>query len=192
VSEAFVWLSDLIKWFGEFFPRWRIVNTTKGAVKWVWGKRVVKLGPGWHVYWPFSTQFQMYPTARQATDLRPQVVTTADNRTVLVGGLITYEIVDIEAILARTYDPEETIADIALTAFHSVCCRKTWAELRDGQTSGMLDKEIRFVARKFLGPYGVRVLKTSLTDLAPTQVMKLVTQGGGSPLITTPGDGETN
>lgn len=188
MSEAFVWLSDLVKWFAQFFPRWVIIDTTKAGVKWVWGKHVIKLGPGWHIYWPFSTQFQMYPTARQATDLRPQVITTADNKTILVGGFITYEITDIEAILARTYDPEETIADITLTAFHTVCCRQTWAELREKQTTGALDRQIRFYARKFLAPYGVRVLKTSLTDLAPTSVMKLVTQGGGAPLITTPSE----
>ena len=177
MEQAFAWLNDLIHWFAQFVPRWAIIGPTHGGCKFVWGSHVKTLGPGWHLWWPLSTHLHVYPTARQATDLRAQVITTSDDKSILVGGLITYEIKDIEAILARTYDPEETINDLALTAFHEVCCRKDWQTIKDGQKTGALDREIRESARKALERYGVRVLKTSLTDLAPCTVMKLVTHG---------------
>jgi regulator of protease activity HflC (stomatin/prohibitin superfamily) len=174
MDGALAWVSEIARWIGQFVPRWEIVDTTQGAVKFVRGSQVHKLGPGWHVYWPLTTRFNTYPIVRQATDLRPQSLVTLDDRSILVGGLIVYEIHDVEAILARTFDPDDTIKDISLSAIHDVCCQKTWDELKQGQRSGALDRELRREAKKGLDDYGVRVLKMTLTDLAPCRVLKLV------------------
>lgn len=171
---GFEWISDAVGWVGQFIPRWRIVETTRGAVKFVRGSKVVVLGPGWHVYWPVMTLFEDYPTARQGVALRAQTLVTTDDKVIAVGGLIVYEIRDLEAIVAHTFDPDETIRDITLSAIHDVCCRKTWDELKAGQRSGRLDVELRQEAAKGLGSYGVKVLKVTLTDLAPCRVLKLI------------------
>lgn len=175
MEGALAWISEIARWFGQFVPRWTIVDTTHGAVKFVRGSNVVTLSPGWHLWWPLTTNLVVYPTARQATDLRGQVLATFDDHTILVGGLIVYEIADIEAIVARTYDPEDTIKDIALSAVHDVCCQRTWEELKQEQRTGKLDRELRREAKKGLESYGVRVLKMTLTDLAPCRVFKLAT-----------------
>jgi regulator of protease activity HflC (stomatin/prohibitin superfamily) len=116
----------------------------------------------------------MYPIARQAVDLRTQTFVTSDDKSVAVGGLIVYEIKDIAAILAHTFDPEETIRDITASAIHDVCCQKSWEDLKQGQRSGSLDRELRREVAKGLDSYGVKVLKTTLTDLAPCRVLKLI------------------
>lgn len=170
LDSAFGWLSDLISWFGQFFPRWVIVPTTHGAVKFVRGHKVVTLGPGWHIYWPLLTTFMEYPTARQATDLRTQTLTTRDEKTIVVGGIIVYEIRDLEKILAHTFDAEQTIKDISMGAIHDVCARRSWAELK----APGLDVALRKEVRKRLHDYGIRVLRVTLTDLAPTRVIKLM------------------
>jgi regulator of protease activity HflC (stomatin/prohibitin superfamily) len=175
MEGAFAWVGAAVEWFGRFFPRWVIVETTAGAVKFIKGSRVVALGPGLHWYWPATTEFTVYPTARQAVNLRTQTITTTDDKTIAVGGLIVYEIVDIEAIVARTYDPEETIRDIALSAIHDVVCKCAWDDLKVAQRNGELDRELRRETRKELDKYGVRILKTTLTDMAPCRVLKLMT-----------------
>lgn len=174
MGGALAWISEIVNWIGQFVPRWIILDTTKAGVKFVRGSKVVPLGPGWHLYWPLTTIIHTYPTARQATDLRGQVFVTSDDKAIIVGGLIVYEIKDVEAILARTFDPDDTIKDISLSAIHDVCCQKTWAELREGQRSGSLDRELRREAKKELDRYGVLVLKMTLTDLAPCRVLRLV------------------
>jgi len=174
VEGAFAWLSQLIAWFAQFVPRWQIITTTHGGVKFVRGSKVVPLGPGFHVYWPLVTELIMYPIARQAVDLRTQTFVTSDDKVIAVGGLIVYEIKDIAAILAYTFDPEETIRDIAAGALHDVCCQKSWDELKAGQRNGSLNRELRKDVAKGLDSYGVKVLKTTLTDLAPCRVLKVI------------------
>ena len=120
VGGALTWLSEIIQWLGEFIPRWIIIRTTHGGVKFVRGKRVVVLYPGIRWYWPIVTELITYPTARQTTPLRAQTLTTIDGKVVAVGGMIVYEIEDIEKLLAHSYDADQTIEDLALTAISAV------------------------------------------------------------------------
>jgi regulator of protease activity HflC (stomatin/prohibitin superfamily) len=174
MEGALAWISQIAEWLGRFVPRWVILDTTMGAVKFVRGARAVPLRAGVHVYWPVTTTLQTYPTARQADGLPSQTIVTADDRAIAVGGMIVYEVDDIEKILAHTFQPEQTIRDIAMTAFHDVCCQLSWAEIKEQQRKGTLDTKLKNAAKKELEPYGVRVLKTMLTDLAPCRVIKLI------------------
>lgn len=174
MEAALAWVGQIAEWVGKFIPRWEIVDTVHGAIKFVRGARVVALGPGIHWYWPVLTEFHVYPIARQAVDLRAQTLVTTDDKVVVVGGLIVYEIEDLEKILAHTYDPDQTIRDITISAIHDVCCAMTWADLKREQQRGTLDTKLRRESQKGLSDYGVRVLKTTLTDLAPCRVLKLV------------------
>lgn len=174
MESAFSWVGAIAEWLGQWIPRWAIVRTTHGAVKFVGGKKVVPLGPGWHIYWPFRTDFVVYPTARQAVNLPNQTMETRDKRTVMVGGMIVYEVHDIAALVAYTFDPDDTVKDIAAAAIHDVCCTKTWEELQMGQQTGTLDRELKIEMKKGLTKFGVTVLRTTLTELAPCRVFKFI------------------
>ena len=174
MESAFAWIGHIVEWFGQFFPRWTIIRTTHGGVKWIRGKKVVPLKPGWHIYWPLTTDFETYPTARQAADLRTQTLMTTDGKTMVVGGLIVYEIKDIEAILAHTFDPDQTVKDIAMSAIADVLVKMSWVDIRTEQETGTLNLRLRKRVRRELTKYGVKVLKTTITDLAQTRVIKLL------------------
>jgi regulator of protease activity HflC (stomatin/prohibitin superfamily) len=174
MESAFAWIGQLVDWVGQFFPRWVIIRATHGGVKFVRGSKIVPLAPGWHLYWPLTTELLTYPTARQAADLRTQTLMTTDGKTLVVGGLIVYEIKDIAAILAHTWDPEQTIKDIALSAIHDVLVRMSWLDIRCDQEHGTLNLKLRKRVRRELDKFGVKVLKTTITDLAQTRVYKLM------------------
>lgn len=137
------------------------------------GDRIETGGAGIVWWWPAVTQFYFHPTARQSFDLRAQTITTKDNATVMVGGLISYQIDDITKAVGLTWDTDETIRDIALTVIHDVISSMTWEELRDPNNAKRLKFTLRDEARKVLEPYGVKVLKLSLTDFAKTRVLKV-------------------
>jgi regulator of protease activity HflC (stomatin/prohibitin superfamily) len=174
MDSALAWIGQIAEWIGRWIPRLEIVSVTHAAVKFRRGNEVTSLPAGLHVYWPLITEFRTYPIARQTVDLRPQKLTTKDDRTVLVGALIAYIITDIEKILAHTWDPEETLRDAALRAVTRVVLGFTWEELKQEARKGTLDTKLRKEAQKALLPYGVEVQEMSLTDLAATKVYSLV------------------
>lgn len=174
MENAFAWLGAIMEWLGAFVPRVEILPTTDGAVKFVRGSKVVPLKPGLHVYWPFTTKFIKLPVVAQTLDLRPQKLTTKDDRTVIVGGLISYEIEDIRKALAETWNVDATIKDAVLRAVTRTVLGLTWDELKEKARKGTLDTVLRNEAKRVLEDYGVRVLEMSLTDLATTKVYSLV------------------
>lgn len=174
MGAAVEWIGWVVEWFGRFVPRRLILDTTEGAVKYVGGSNPVPLAAGIHWWWPWTTKISEWPTARQSLNLRTQTILTADHRTIAVGGIVVYEVADLVQLIAYTHHADMTVADIALTAVHDVCCRLSWDDLCEGQRRGTLDTKLKNETQKALGPFGVTVLKTMLTDLAPCRVLKVV------------------
>jgi regulator of protease activity HflC (stomatin/prohibitin superfamily) len=171
---AFDWISSFIEWFGKFFPRWVILDTTEGAVKFVRGKKAIALAAGIHWYWPIMTKMQGYPTAFQADRLPSQTITTTDDKVIIVGSMISYTVDDILPLVATTHSAATTVSNLALSAVHDTCCRMSWEELKVEQRKGTLDTKLRNMAQRRLAKYGVKIDELVLIDLAPTRVLKLL------------------
>lgn len=179
MNGALEWIGRIAEWLGQLIPRLLILDTTEGAVKFVRGSKAIALGPGMHVYWPIVTRLTEFPTARQGDSLRSQTMVTTDDRVIVVEGMIIYEVSDILTLVAGTFSAAQTIKDIALTAVHDVCCQMTWEALKDEQRRGTLDTKLKNAAQKALNPYGVRVEKLMLIELAPCRVLKLIQTTSG-------------
>lgn len=174
MESALAWIGQIASWIGQWIPRWVILDPTIGAVKYVHGSRPVVLLAGIHFWWPATTTVQTYPVARQADDLRSQTIVTTDDKTVVIGGMVVYRVIDLSKLLPTTYRPEQAIKDIVLTVIHEVCGRMSWLELKTESRKGTLDTKLRNGARKQLEDYGVDVIKVQLTDLAPARVYKVM------------------
>lgn len=174
--DAFAWIGHFVEWFGQWIPRWQVLEPSLAGVKFIeGGKRVTAQIGGIVYWWPARTKLSIYPVARQANDLRAQTILTRDSKTFVVGGMIVYEVEDVVKLLSQTYDPDDSIRDIALSVIHDVCVQHDSTTLLDAVRSGTLDKDLLHEARKGLTPYGVKVRKMTLTDLAPCRVLRLVT-----------------
>lgn len=174
MQSAFEFVQQIAEWVGKFIPRWEQVAPWEAAVKIVKGTRVIVCPAGIHWWWPVTSRFVRHPIARQTNNLKTQTITLADGKVVAVGGLCVFEIKDIKAAIVDTYDPDDTIKDISLSAIHDTICLLTWDQLLEQQRSGELDRKLKVEAKRELDRYGVRVLKMTLTDLAPAKVLKIV------------------
>ena len=174
MQGAFEWISWIAQWLGQFVPRKVILDTTMGGVKFVGGNVPKILGPGTHWYWPWHTMFQAYPTVRQTDELRSQTLTTADDKVIMVAGLITYEVFDLTPLLVETFDAATLVKERSLAGVHDACCRMSWEELKAEQRKGTLNTKLKNAVKRELQDYGVAVLEVSLTDLAPTRVLKVM------------------
>ena len=182
MNEALAWVGQIASWVGKFIPRWAIIKTTHGGVKFVRGWKVRPVGPGIHWWWPVTTELTVYPVARQANDLRSQTLETEDGVTVVASSVIVYEVHDITALIAYTYDPDNTIMEVALATVQDVLTRLTWKEASTMKRR-VLNTALKHNTQKMLDPYGVTVLNMNLTDLARCQVFKVLTDSQMAPLV---------
>lgn len=173
METALAWIGQIADWIGRFIPRWIILDTTEGAVKYVRGSKAVALGPGIHWYWPLVTIITQYPTARQADRLQTQTITTRDSKTIIVGGVVVYRVTDVLLLVTTTHSAASAIKDMTMTAVHDVCCRMTWAELQTEQQRGTLDTKLKNTTQQALRDYGVLIVKVMLADLAQTRVLRV-------------------
>lgn len=173
MDSALAWIGQIASWIGQWIPRWSILDTTEGAIKYVGGKRVVVCGPGVHFWWPATTTFVNYPTARQTDRLETQTMESRDGKTFLVSGTLTYSVDDLEKLIPTTHNPTRNTIEIAMTAIHDVCCDMDWAVLQTEQRKDTLKTKLRNAAQKELSEYGVRVIRLRLNTLARCRVIKV-------------------
>jgi regulator of protease activity HflC (stomatin/prohibitin superfamily) len=188
IDSALGWIGDIVRWCAQFIPRWHVLSPTVAAIKQIgWsfrrkkfpGVRRVVQREGIVFWWPATTELMLWPVARQANNLQSQTIVTTDGKTFIVGGLIVFEIEDVEKAVCETYDTDDTIRDLALAAIHDACIMYSAEELHAANRSGRLNTAMKREAHTRLQPFGVRVLAVRLTDLAPCRVYRLF---GDSPL----------
>lgn len=182
--EAFAWLSEIFNGLLSFIPRPVIVRATHGGVKWRLGKKVREMVPGWHWYWPLTTEIEVIVTARQTHDLpSPQAVETRDGVSVAVGSLIVYSINDIvQAIGERNWDVDSTVNDITKAAIVGVVSQWDYSDLRDELTD-TVEKELTAMCRKHLRQFGVYVHRCAVTDFSHTTVRMLFGLQAGQAMV---------
>lgn len=190
MDSALAWVGQIAEWVGRFVPRWVILDTTEGAVKfegfflprWLRKKcggfdgymRPTTCGPGIHWYWPAFSSMQSYPTVWQTDNLPSQTMETEDGQAFTVGGMVTYTITDLGLLLTQTHSGAKMIQAKTLASVHEVCCKMSWEQLRSEQRKGTLDTKLRHACQKPLLMFGVKIEDCQLTDLAKARVFRLI------------------
>jgi regulator of protease activity HflC (stomatin/prohibitin superfamily) len=169
----FQWLGDLLQTLALVCPRLLILPHTHAGVKFVHGAKVKPIAPGVHWYWPVVTMVKTYPTVRQTLNLVAQTTLTRDLRPVFVSAVVTYRVADIRAALADTWDVEETMGDIAMTAVVECIGRHDYPGLAAG-IAGSIELELTRAVRRRLRRYGIQVFRCALTDFAQARVFRVV------------------
>jgi hypothetical protein len=90
MDSALAWIGQVAEWLGAFFPRWVVLDTATGAVKFVKGQPKFCEPGAVHWFWPVTTLWQTYPVVRQTDRLESQTIETTDGKTFIVAGTITY------------------------------------------------------------------------------------------------------
>jgi len=174
MSGALDWINQFFETIALFVPRRVIVRATHRGIKWKRGRQVLELAPGVHWYWPFLSEVENHPVARQTISLPTQTLFTRDQKRVAVGAVVTYRIRDIVlAIGERNWDFNETMRDTSQSAVVEVISTLALEELQHGIDNLVIEQLTRRV-RRHLRKYGISVLKCSLADFATCQVIKLL------------------
>lgn len=188
MGAAFEWIGQIAAWFGQWVPRWIVLNSTEGAVRfntlrlrdlarfrWDPSVKMEVLGPGFHFWWPAVTELKMWIVARQSINLTTQTLTTKDGKVIAVGAVMVFKFDDVLKVIAHTYDPDATIRAVAAGVVQRVCSQASWEELQRVKDEGILDQHLkRSLTKALRRRFGVRVLDATLTDFSPCRVIKII------------------
>lgn len=164
MEQAFNWINQFFEVLVKFIPHLLIIRSTEAGVLFKRGKIIKPIGPGLHWYWPLVTEYYVTAVVRQTQNLPTQAAVTKDKVAVAVSGIIVYKIKDVVAAFGKTFDFNDTMNDVSMTAILPYICSRTYDELimeiNSGQAQEALTKSVRRAVRK----YGVAVAFVGLTD----------------------------
>lgn len=171
MDKAFGWIGEIFQTLLRLMPWLVIVPATHEGVAFVHGHRVKRWKPGLHWYWPVATTYRTMMTVRQTQKIQSKVVMTKDNKTVIVGAMVTYYVDDIVAALAHIADLASDVIERAQGAILNEVTRHTMEEIQIDRTNFNL--KLSEVVGKSLNGYGVQVIQIQLTEFAPTRALTL-------------------
>jgi regulator of protease activity HflC (stomatin/prohibitin superfamily) len=170
-STAFAWLGDLAERILSVWPKFLVVRATDKGVAFVRGKHVKRLDPGFHLYWPFWTEVEIIPCVTQIFSPRMQIVTTADQVSVVVGCKVTYRISSVLKALVRVHDYDKAVEEHTNSIIRDYFSTKSYEEL---QTSvGQINAGLTSALYRELNPFGLKVHHAGITDYARCKVLYL-------------------
>jgi len=171
-------LWEFLATFWKNIRPWTIIQPWELALRVRFGKTIRPLNPGTHFKLPMFDAIYVQSVRRRVINLDTQTVQTADGRTVIAGGCIAYEIVDIAALYSTLHHPEDALQRDAMIALAR--------EIRERQADDCKAQSIEDATLKRLefARYGVNLLELYLTDFAFGRTYRLI----NAPRYNTHGD----
>ncbi len=157
--DAFIsWLQSIWKLIWIF----QIVNEYEEAIVLNRGKFKKKLGPGMHFKFSVFEEIITHYAKDDTILLPSQKLTTKDNKSVTVTGMVLYRISDIELFLTAVNKPQQAISDLCLGVIAENIIKTEYTDT----ISILIMNEISKQARRECKGWGVYVEYVKLTDLS--------------------------
>lgn len=180
MNSALGWIGNLMEWFGQLIPKIILIKATHSGVKFIHGSKIKVLSPGIHFYWPIVTECEEFPTVRQTKSVHANLM-TKDYKSIIITVVVTYSISNIEKALVKSYDVDDTIADITATAIVPTITGRSLNEIMNDMQEGFIKSELTEVTKQELKTFGVKVEKCSIKDFSPCLVVRKI---GEAPITT--------
>lgn len=132
------------------------------------GKFLKTVKPGLYYKRPFFDSVWKHTTITQSIDIPPQSITTADNKNVVVKGIIRFTITDIKAFLLTITQPQDVLTDTTGGMIRDIIEDTRWEGIID------IDKKLTSEVGKFVKKWGIKVEKVTLTDLQIANSIRII------------------
>lgn len=166
-----------------WMPRLQLCRVSHRGVKFRRGGKVKVIEPGLFWLWPLFEEVELLPVVPQTVRLPWQTIMSAGQRpkpTHLRAALV-YEIDDIEAAVAGTWELDELVSDCAASAVVNAVSEREVSTFRRELTT-KVRKELTSATRKALRPYGVRVRWCRVADYGVGPAYRVIGEGAVVPL----------
>jgi len=164
LAQLIGWLGNLVDWVLSWFPRMIVLPSDEVAVKQVAGREPVRLDPGIHWIIPAITDVTGVHTSTCVMGIRSLALETQDGVAVQVGGVLVYRVTDPVAYIAKNYNAEDSLHEVAMAGFREAVQCSTWEELTD-ENETTFDQVLPARVSDGVARFGVEVLNVAPTDL---------------------------
>lgn len=177
MEAALGWIGELVSWLVSWFPCLGICRKTHGGVKFVRGKKIVRIEPGLFWHWPITTEIEMIVVVRQTLALSAQRLTTLDDQVISIAVVVLYRVEDVVKALVDSADYDDMAEDVAGQSVADIVADSDYTALRTKQRE--MENAMTRRLRTDLRPFGLYVEKCRITDFARTRMLSI----DGPPMI---------
>lgn len=124
--------------------------------------------PGLHVKIPFIDSVWKQTVVTQSLDLRPQSITSADYKNIVVKAIVRYNISDAFLFLTKLAHPTDVLIDTTGAMIREIIEERNWDDLVDVE-----DELTQRIGEK-LKEWGIAIERITLTDLAEIQSIRII------------------
>jgi len=163
---------DLLVTFIHDILPFKIVDQWEKGVHLRCGKFIRVVEPGLNCKIPFFDKIWVTPVITQTVNLKPQTVTSFDDKSVVLSSIVRYHIFDVEKFLLGVMHANDVLVDTTQGIIRDMVERETWDKL-DNLTQ-IVTPEVNLHVNK----WGIKVELISFPDLGNIVTYRIITDGG--------------
>ena len=164
-------LIDLMVTFIHDILPFKIVDQWEQGVHLRYGKFHRVVYPGLNFKRPFFDQVWVTPVITQTVNLKPQTVTTLDERTVVLTSIVRYHIVDVEKFLLGVMHANDVLVDTTQGSIRDMVEATKWEDLTD------LTNYVLPIVNEQVEVWGIKVQLISFPDLGEITTYRIISDG---------------
>ncbi|MDE1906007.1 MAG: hypothetical protein KGH75_06100 [Rhodospirillales bacterium] len=173
----FDWLREIFAAIHEHLTPFVIVHVYQNAAVLRFGKYERTLGPGFHWKLPFAEDVIPENIYHTTLALEHQTITTKDDKTVVVGGIVRYCISDIEPFITEIGNQHDLLRDTSMGAVLKQVRQIELRTLLDEPPENKIASDIR----RQVKPYGMEIDSFTFTDIGQIRTLRLITHTNAPP-----------
>lgn len=150
----------------------RQVNQYQKGVKFMLGKYIGLMNPGWRLVFPIVQFYTNVDLRVKAVDVASQEAITKDNISVSVNAVIYYKVRNADKAVLEVEDFYYAISQLAQTTMRNAVGQVDLDELLSQRDR--VSESIRTIVDKATDPWGIEVINVELKDITLPEEMKRV------------------
>jgi regulator of protease activity HflC (stomatin/prohibitin superfamily) len=150
----------------------RQINQYQKGVKFMLGKYVGLMNPGWRLVWPIVQSYRKVDLRVKAVDVPNQEAITKDNISVSVNAVIYYKVHEADKVILEVENFYYAISQLAQTTMRNAVGQVDLDDLLSQRDR--VSESIRTIIDTATDPWGIKVLNVELKDITLPEEMKRV------------------
>ena len=150
----------------------RQVNQYQKGVKFMLGKYIGLMNPGWRLVFPIIQSYMKVDLRVKAVDVASQEAITKDNISVSVNAVIYYKVRNADKAVLEVENFFYAISQLAQTTMRNAVGQVELDELLSSRDR--VSESIRTIVDKATDPWGIEVINVELKDITLPEEMKRV------------------